>query len=89
MDNIECRFSTKCTSHPDKCGSCLNNRGKRDYYRPEPYPWWPWWHWPYWEPRPYQPGIWYCTSGNSQDNPAKQDYYITSQSVSNETPVSC
>ncbi len=55
-DDVVCYHKDKCTSYNQKCYSCLNNRGRKDYYEPVPYrPWYP--SYPYypWDPwtRPY------------------------------------
>jgi hypothetical protein len=80
---IECRYRDKCTSYPDKCGSCANNEGKRDYYVPRPYPN-PWW-WPYTWPYTNPPYIWYTTSVTQCSG--KSDYYTTSNAQ--DVPVTC
>ena len=32
---IVCPYKDKCTGYPLKCRTCKNNRGIRDYYRPD------------------------------------------------------
>jgi hypothetical protein len=35
---VDCQFKDKCISaNSYKCHSCRHNKGKRDYYEPEPY----------------------------------------------------
>jgi len=31
-DGVVCPYKHKCTSYPYRCGTCRNNRGRRDYY---------------------------------------------------------
>ena len=75
MCEVECNYKGKCTSYPQKCGSCKHNTGKRDYYEPDFGPYWrryyPWYPWG-------EPYVWYTsTSGTyTQDNSAK-DYFIS------------
>ena len=57
INKIDCPHVSKCTSaNTWKCHSCKHNRGKRDYYEPEPYRPIPWIAEPW-----YPPGrnIWY------------------------------
>jgi hypothetical protein len=43
MCDVECLYKEKCTGYPGWCGSCINNKGKRNYYKPDPYPYYqPW-----------------------------------------------
>lgn len=51
MCDVECPYKTKCTSYPNWCQTCVNNTGKKNYYKAEnphyPYnPWYPY-TWPY------------------------------------------
>jgi len=63
MCDVVCEYKDKCTSHPQWCQTCRNNKGKRNYYIPEPYPapWQPWYPW-------YQP-IWIQTTGSNYYSP--------------------
>ena len=57
MSEVVCEYKDKCISHPNLCQTCQRNKGKRNYYVPEPYPFYPWYPWypwqpfyPYWQP---------------------------------------
>jgi hypothetical protein len=77
---VECKYKNRCISHPEKCGSCVNNLGKCDYYQPMPYP--NWWPWP-WYPYPwYQQPVWYSSNDTQQSS---GDYYSNNSDV----PVTC
>lgn len=55
QNTVNCPFKDKCTSaNSYKCNSCRNNKGKRDYYDPDPYR--PCTPYPdTWKPEPYSP----------------------------------
>ena len=71
-NEVKCEYKDCCTSYPDWCQTCVNNKGKRNHYKPDPCPQ-PYWPYPYIWPWYPQPQIWYTsTTGNS---PQKQNYY--------------
>lgn len=39
--DVICKYKSKCLSEGHKCSSCLNNTGIKDYYEPQPNPWYP------------------------------------------------
>ena len=73
MCDVDCCYKNRCTSYPNRCGSCINNKGKRDYYQPD---YWPWHRYYPWYPEPY----WVTTTCTyTQDNNYAKDYYTTSR----------
>ena len=61
MCEIICPYKDKCTSHPNKCGTCSRNTGKRDYYQPRRdwyTPYYPQWIGPHWQ------NLYWTTAGN-------------------------
>jgi hypothetical protein len=67
---VDCPYKNKCTSaNSFKCWSCRHNRGKRDYYEPEPYRPFP----DPWKPDPFKP-IWVINC-KSQTRNLKTPYF--------------
>lgn len=75
LNEVECEYKCRCTSYPDWCQTCVNNRGKRNHYKPDPqpqpyWPWYPWYpHYPWYE----HPYIWYTYK--TESNSEQKDYY--------------
>jgi len=79
---VECKYKNRCTSYSEKCESCANNFGKRDYYQPMPYPWWPAYPiYPWYQ----QTNIWCTSTTGTQQSDGKCDYYSNNSDV----PVTC
>lgn len=77
MCEVVCKYKHKCTSYDSKCYSCVNNDGRRDYYKPDPIPnpyWWPWWTYKCYWTTGQNPNYVLC-SGDPND--IKSDYYST------------
>lgn len=68
MCEVVCIYKDKCTSHPQWCGTCTNNTGKRNYYKPDSVPWYPipWYPW-----YPYYPTI----TWHIQETTPSSNYY--------------
>ena len=64
--DVVCPYKNKCISYPTRCASCRHNSGKRDYYEPEPYPYYPY---PYnpWYPYTW-PYTWWTTDTSAANN---------------------
>lgn len=70
MDKVVCVYKEKCRSHPDWCGTCSHNGGRKDYYKKyddkyEPHtPWIPPFR-PIYEPVWIYPKYWTFDYGDS------------------------
>ena len=77
---VVCPYKDKCVSYPTRCNTCKHNSAKRDYYEPEPCPYYPY---PYnpWYPytNPYQPWITWWTNCDWDSNytNTNEDYYCS------------
>ena len=61
---VDCPYKDKCTSaNSFKCMSCRHNRGKRDYYDPEPFRPFP----QPWRPEPFKP-VWVSNTTSRSRN---------------------
>jgi hypothetical protein len=67
---VDCPYKDKCTSaNSFKCMTCRHNKGKRDYYEPEPYRPFP----TPWTPEPSRP-IWFINC-KAQGRNLKTPYF--------------